>query len=139
MARGRPLALLTLEEEDRATLRRWTRRPKTAQALAQRARIVLSAADGRSNEAIAAELSITPHTVGKWRRRYLEGGPDGLLDEPRPGAPRRIGDDRIEAVHAASSRVRRTKRSRASAAAPSSIVRSAACTPSASVAARPPA
>jgi len=98
MSRGRPLALLTLEERDRETLNRWTRRPKTAQALAQRARIVLAAADGRSNEAIATELSITPHTVGKWRRRYLSGGPDGLLDEPRPGAPRTIGDDRVEAV-----------------------------------------
>ena len=98
MARGRPLATLTLSEPDRETLTRWTRRPTTAQALAQRARIVLAAADGRANDAIAAELSITPHTVGKWRRRYVERGPDGLLDEPRPGAPRTIGDDRVEAV-----------------------------------------
>jgi transposase len=98
MPRGRPLARLTLEDRDRETLTRWTRRPTTAQALAQRARIVLAAADGRPNDTIARELSITPHTVGKWRRRYLERGPDGLLDEPRPGAPRTIGDDRIEAV-----------------------------------------
>jgi transposase len=98
MPRGRPLALLTLEDRDRETLNRWTRRPKTAQALAQRARIVLAAADGRPNEAIAAELSITAHTVGKWRRRFLERGPDGLLDEPRPGAPRTVDDDRVEAV-----------------------------------------
>ena len=98
MPRGRPLAVLTLEAGDRDTLTRWTRRPKTAQALAQRARIVLAAADGRPNGAIAAELSITAHTVGKWRRRYLEHGPDGLLDEPRPGAPRTIGDERVEAV-----------------------------------------
>jgi transposase len=90
--------VLTLEDRDRETLTRWTRRPKTALALAQRARIVLAGADGRPNDAIARELSITPHTVGKWRRRYLERGPDGLLDEPRPGAPRTIGDDRIEAV-----------------------------------------
>lgn len=90
--------MLTLEDRDRETLTRWTRRPKTALALAQRARIVLAGADGRPNDAIARELSITPHTVGKWRRRYLERGPDGLLDEPRPGAPRTIGDDRIEAV-----------------------------------------
>ncbi len=98
MPRGRPLAVLTLEDRDREALTRWTRRPKTAQALAQRARIVLAAADGRSNGAIATELSITPHTVGKWRRRYVECGPDGLFDEPRPGAPRTIGDDRVEAV-----------------------------------------
>ena len=98
MPRGRPLAVLTIQDRDREALTRWTRRPKTAQALAQRARIVLAAADGSSNEAIAAELSVTPHTVGKWRRRYLERGPDGLFDEPRPGAPRTIGDDRVEAV-----------------------------------------
>jgi len=98
MPRGRPLAVLTLEERDRETLTRWTRRPKTAQALAQRARIVQAAADGRPNDAIARELSITPHTVGKWRRRFLERGPDGLLDEPRPGAPRTITDDQVEAV-----------------------------------------
>jgi transposase len=98
MARGRPLALLTLKDRDRDTLTRWTRRAKTAQALAQRARIVLAAAEGRSNQAIAAQLSITPHTVGKWRRRFLDAGPDGLLDEPRPGAPRTIGDEQVEAV-----------------------------------------
>jgi transposase len=98
MARGRPLAVLTLAERDRETLTRWTRRPKTAQALAQRARIVLAAGEGRPNDVIARELLITPHTVGKWRRRYLELGPGGLLDEPRPGTPRTIGDDRVEAV-----------------------------------------
>ncbi len=98
MVRGRPLATLTISEPDRETLTRWTRRPTTAQALAQRARIVLAAADGRANGAIADELSVTAHTVGKWRRRYVERGPDGLLDEPRPGAPRTIGDDRVEAV-----------------------------------------
>ena len=98
MPRGRPLAVLTIEDRDREALTHWTRRPKTAQALAQRARIVLAAADGRPNDTIARELSLTPHTVGKWRRRYLERGPDGLLDEPRPGAPRTIGDDRVEAV-----------------------------------------
>jgi len=98
MPRGRPLAVLTLEDRDRETLGRWARRPKTAQALAQRARIVLAAAEGRSNEAVAAELSLSAHTVSKWRRRFTERGPDGLLDEPRPGAPRSIGDERIEAV-----------------------------------------
>ncbi|MCC6178445.1 MAG: helix-turn-helix domain-containing protein [Chloroflexi bacterium] len=98
MARGRPLAVLKLQEEDRYTLTRWSRRPKTAQALAPRACIVLATAKSRPNEAIAVDLAITPHTVGKWCRRYLERGPDGLLDEPRPGAPRTIGDDRVEAV-----------------------------------------
>ena len=98
MARGRPLTERTLGGEDRDTLTRWVRRPKTAQALAQRARIVLGAAEGRSNSAVAAELGLTARTVGKWRRRFLEQGPDGLLDEPRPGAPRTITDDMVEAV-----------------------------------------
>lgn len=56
MPRGRPLAVLTLEDQDRETLTRWTRRPKTAQALAQRARIGLAAADGRLNDTIAREF-----------------------------------------------------------------------------------
>jgi len=98
MARGRPLTELTSSGEDRETLTRWVRRPKTAQALAQRARIVLSAAEGRSNSAVATEFGLTARTVGKWRRRFTEQGPDGLLDEPRPGAPRKIGDEVVEAV-----------------------------------------
>jgi transposase len=98
MPRGRPLTELAVSEEDRAVLTRWAGRPKTAQALALRARIVLAAAEGRSNEAIASGERVTPHTVGKWRRRFLEQGPGGLLDEPRPGAPRTIADERVEAV-----------------------------------------
>jgi len=98
MPRGRPLKELTLTAEERATLTRWTRRPTTAQALARRARIILGAAEGRSNKAIAATLLITEPTVGKWRRRFLAGRLDGLLDEPRPGAPRTIGDADVERV-----------------------------------------
>jgi transposase len=85
---------LTAEEE--ARLNDWTRRPTTAQALALRARVVLGAAVGRSNKDIAATLRITEPTVGKWRRRFLAQRLDGLLDEPRPGAPRTIGDADVE-------------------------------------------
>jgi len=98
MPRGRPLTELRLTNGDRETVTRWTRRPTTAQALALRARIVLAAADGRSNEAIAADVGVNTHTVGKWRRRFSEQGPDGLLDEPRPGAPRTIADTDVERV-----------------------------------------
>jgi transposase len=99
MARlGRPLAPLSLGDEDRATLERWTARRTTAQALAQRARIVLMAANGVSNKCVAERERITPHTVSKWRRRFVEGGVDGLLDEPRPGAPRTITDEDVERV-----------------------------------------
>ena len=91
----RALAALELSEGERSELEGWARRRKTAQALALRARIVLRAADGLSNPAIAGELAIANHTVGKWRERFARARTDGLLDEPRPGAPRRIGDEQV--------------------------------------------
>jgi len=91
-------AALDLSEAERAELAGWARRRKTAQALALRARIVLRAAAGLSNTAIAAELEVSKHTVGKWRERFARLRPDGLLDEPRPGAPRRIGDEQVAAL-----------------------------------------
>jgi transposase len=93
---------LTVSAADRLTLQSWARRPKTAQALALRARIVLAAADERaSNGEIAAALGTHRHTVTKWRRRYAQRGLAGLTDEPRPGAPRTITDDRVDQVLAA--------------------------------------
>ena len=88
-------ATLILSDGERAELESWARRRKTAQGLALRARIVLRAADGLSNTAIAAELATGKHTVGKWRERFARLRTDGLLDEPRPGAPRRIGDEQV--------------------------------------------
>lgn len=96
--RGRPLAPLTLSDADRETLERWTRRRTTAQALALRARIVLRSAEGCGNGEVAEELGVSRQMVGKWRRRFLELGPDGLLDEPRPGAPRSLSDADVERV-----------------------------------------
>ena len=72
--RGRPLAPLTLDDADQETLERWVKRPKTAQALAMRARIVLRAAEGAANTQIADEVGITKQTVGKWRKRFVGGG-----------------------------------------------------------------
>jgi transposase len=88
---------LVLSEAERAELEGWARRRKTAQALALRARIVLGAAAGLSNTAIAAELGVAKHTAGKWRERFARLRTDGPLDEPRPGAPRRIGDEQVAA------------------------------------------
>jgi transposase len=96
--RGRPVAEVTLTGHQRETLQRWSRRAKSAQALALRCRIVLAAADGLSNTAIAERLGCHPVTVGKWRSRFVEAGLDGLADEPRPGAPRKIADEQVEAV-----------------------------------------
>jgi transposase len=98
MARGRPMAALSVSDEQRRTLESWTRRTTSAHGLAQRARMVLLCAEGQSNEAVARRVGVTGQTVGKWRRRFVEGGLAGLLDEPRPGAPRRIGDDQVEAL-----------------------------------------
>jgi len=85
---------LTLQENDQ--LVEWTRRHKTSQALALRSRIVLACAQGANNSEVAQRCRVTRQTVGKWRRRFLERRLDGLLDEPRPGAPRKLDDARIE-------------------------------------------
>ena len=99
MARsGRPKRELVLTRAERADLERWARRPSTAQALALRSRIVLGCADGLDNRRVASQLGVHEATVGKWRRRFLERGAQGLLDEPRPGAPRRISDEQVDEV-----------------------------------------
>lgn len=76
----------------------WARRRKSAQALAQRSRIVLTAASGKNNSQIAAEIGITRGMVAKWRSRFAACRLDGLLDEPRPGRPRTITDAQVEEV-----------------------------------------
>ena len=98
MLKGRPLSPLSVAAEDRKQLICWSRRRTTAQALAMRARIVLLAADGWSNTAVAKQLSTTQHTVGKWRQRFLANGVDGLLDEQRPGTSRKLSDEDVERV-----------------------------------------
>ena len=98
MRTGRPVAVVTVTTEQRSELENWSRRPKTAQALAMRSRIILLAAEGGSNKSIAVKLSTTPHTVGKWRKRFASLGNDGLLDEPRPGTSRKLSDKQVELV-----------------------------------------
>ena len=98
MALGRPKAELIVTADEREALERWARRPKTAQALAQRARIVLACSTGMQNTTVAARIGVNKATVGKWRRRFVARRLDGLLDEPRPGTPRRVSDVAIERV-----------------------------------------
>lgn len=95
---GRPIPSLTLTSDEKQTLERWSRRPSSAQALALRCRIVLACAEGLSNTAVARRLPATVQTVGKWRSRFLTQRLDGLLDEPRPGAPRKVSDAEVERV-----------------------------------------
>jgi len=94
----RPLAPLHITNEERSELRGWARRPTTAQAMALRARIVLRCAAGGSNQDVAEDLGVNRITVGKWRRRFVESGLDGLVDAPRPGVERQISDEDIERV-----------------------------------------
>jgi transposase len=98
MRTGRPTPPVILTADERATLEQWARRPKTAQALAQRARIVLACASERTNGDIAIAAGVTRQTVGRWRRRFARKRLNGLLDEPRPGAPRKIMDADVERV-----------------------------------------
>jgi transposase len=94
--RGRPVVELVLTEDESETLQRWARRAKSSQALAQRCRIVLGCAAGNTNKQVAQELGVSPQMVCKWRQRFVDKRLDGLTDEPRPGAPRRITDQTVE-------------------------------------------
>jgi transposase len=85
-------------EDERAKLAAWVRRPTSAQRLTLRSRIVLAAADGRSNADIAADLRVSLPTVRKWRDRFALQRLGGLADEPRPGPPRTITDEQVEAA-----------------------------------------
>lgn len=98
MARPHAVAI-ELNDVDRTALQSWTRRLKTAQALALRARIVLACAEpATTNREVAAALGDSPLTVAKWRRRFAEMGLAGLQDAFRCGAPRTISDEQVEAV-----------------------------------------
>jgi transposase len=95
---GRPKAELVLTDDERDTLERWARRPKSAQALALRCRIVLECAGGHTNREVSRRLLVSEATVSKWRRRFISKRLEGLHDEPRPGVPRSITDDHVEAL-----------------------------------------
>src|SRR3954451_5766969 len=89
---------VVLTDEERACLEAWSRRRKTAQALALRSRIVLAAADGAANYEIAEHLGVSRPTVTKWRNRFAQRRLEGLLDEPRPGRPRTVTDEQVERI-----------------------------------------
>jgi transposase len=92
------LVPLELSDEERRALTAWSRRRKTARALAARSRIVLRCAEGGTIGGVAAELGISRDMVSKWRSRFLRDRLEGLTDEPRPGRPRTISDEQVEAV-----------------------------------------
>ena len=95
---GRTAAALVLSAEEREYLERQARRRQVTRSVAERCRIILRCADGLTSKAVAAELGVHEHTVGKWRRRFAKDRLDGLIDEPRSGRPRSIEDERVADV-----------------------------------------
>lgn len=99
MARtGRPKTSITLSETEREELERWAARPRSSRRLAFRAKIILASTAGASDVDVARRIRSAAHTVGKWRKRFAAKRLDGLLDEPRPGTPRKITDADVEKV-----------------------------------------
>jgi len=98
MRTGRPIPQLSLTEAEREVLQNWVRRPKSAQALALRSRMILLCAAGETNTNVAMKLDVRIQTVCKWRQRFVGRRLDGLLDEPRPGTPRKVSDKDVERV-----------------------------------------
>ena len=98
MRTGRPKQPLIVTEEERERLESLAHRARSQALLARRARVVLACAEGLDNQAVAKRLRCSVGMVGKWRSRFLEKRLEGLYDEPRPGAPRKVSDDQVEKV-----------------------------------------
>lgn len=95
---GRPKAELVLSDEESAALEQMRRRTSIGAAMKLRASIVVLCAAGRDSIDVAEELSVTPQTVGKWRRRFVDRRLEGLFDEPRVGRPRTVTDEHVQRV-----------------------------------------
>jgi transposase len=98
MRTGRPRKPLILTSEERERLNSLAHRARSQPLLAGRARVILASAEGLDNKSVARKLRCSVGMVGKWRGRFLQDRLDGLYDEPRPGAPRRVSDAQIERV-----------------------------------------
>jgi len=98
MRTGRPKPPLVLSEDERARLESMAHRARSQSLLARRARVVLACGEGLDNHAVARKLRCSVGMVGKWRKRFLQQRREGLWDEPRPGAPRKVSDEQVEQV-----------------------------------------
>lgn len=98
MRTGRPKQPLVLSEEERERLESLSHRARSQPALARRARVVLACSEGLDNKSVAKKLRCSLGMVGKWRSRFLKTRLEGLYDEPRPGAPRKVTDDDVEQI-----------------------------------------
>jgi putative transposase len=98
MRTGRPKEPLQLSDGEHRELESFASSRSLPHGLVVRARVVLLAAEGQTNRAIAATVGLSKQSVGKWRRRFLEYRLPGLYDELRPGRPRSISEDEVAAV-----------------------------------------
>lgn len=98
MTKGRPKQPVLLSDEDHLQLKSVANSRSLPHGLVVRARVVLLAADGASNAAIAQKLDLSQQSVCLWRKRYLQHGIQGLHDELKPGRPRTISDERVAAL-----------------------------------------
>jgi transposase len=98
MRTGRPKQPLMVTEEERQRLESLAHRARSQALLARRARVVLACAEGLDNKLVAKKLRCSLGMVGKWRSRFLKSRLEGLYDEPRPGAPRKVSDGQVEEV-----------------------------------------
>ena len=98
MRTGRPKQALMVTEEEQGRLQSLAHRARSQPLLARRARMILACAEGLDNQTVARKVRVSPGVVGKWRARFLKAGLEGLSDEPRPGAPRKISDTEVEQV-----------------------------------------
>ena len=98
MPRGRKLTPLTVSDADRSQLQGVANSTTMPHALVLRARMILASAEGLTNAAVARRVGASQQAVGKWRKRYLAGGIQGLHDELRPGRPRTFDDEKVAQV-----------------------------------------
>lgn len=98
MPRGRRLALLAITAADRAQLEEIANSTSVPPTLVLRARMILASSEGLTNADVARQVGASPQAVGKWRKRYLDGGVEGLRDEQRPGRPRTFDDAKVARV-----------------------------------------
>ncbi len=98
MMAGRQADLVVLSGEDRSFLEFQVRRHKAPRSLSDRCRMVLLCGEGLQSKEVAERLGVHEHTVGKWRRRFVLDGIEGLTDEYRAGRPRTVSDVQVAQV-----------------------------------------
>ena len=98
MRTGRPKRPLILRADEQERLQSLAHRARSQPVLARRARVILASAQGLANTVVAKQLRCSLGMVNKWRSRFMKRRLEGLYDEPRPGAPRKVSDAQVEQV-----------------------------------------